>query len=224
MDNDEQPEIVQAKWTLGGILPEDLSEFAVIALQRGFDGTALRQLAGLSRPTLADLENLPEKAFLDLGLKPLDKDAAAALLISRGIPPLHPILSTLLDAFPAFAPFWKKHVAYWGGEPAGNFTDMSVFVHFTIEELFEKGKEDEVQRLFQLLEKLLLNGDQETTGLIGIGFFEKLQNISSWRPYGNKVFERYLGPRSAAIWQEIRRIWAGKSSLAEVIRAEQKAK
>lgn len=93
-------------------------------------------------------------------------------------------------------------------------------VHFIVEDLYETGQYDEVRRAFEKLEQLLSGADQETADLIGFGFFETLQNFASWRPYGNQVFEQFLGSRPKQIWAEIRRIWAGKSSLMDVIRAE----
>lgn len=95
---------------------------------------------------------------------------------------------------------------------------MAQFVHFVVEDLYEK--ELTSARAFELVEALLADADQESTDLIGYGFFEKLQNFASWRPYGNKVFEPFMGTRSMEIWRYLRKIWAGKSSLADVIRAE----
>ena len=43
-------ELLQARWVLGAIDPEQFVELAVSALEHGFGGTALQQLAGLSRP------------------------------------------------------------------------------------------------------------------------------------------------------------------------------
>lgn len=39
---------------------------------------------------------------------------------------------------------------------------MAEFVHFVIEDVHEQGKLDETRRVFQLLEKVLVEGDQET--------------------------------------------------------------
>ena len=89
------PEILQARWVLGGVDPEQFVEVAVYALEHGFDGTALQQLAGLSQPTSRDLGNLPARVFADMGLKPIDRDEAVALLIARGEPSTSPVISTL---------------------------------------------------------------------------------------------------------------------------------
>jgi len=215
------PELLQARWVLGGIEPEEFVGIAVSALQQGFDGTALQQLAGLARPTLGDLGTLPARVFAGMGLKPIDSDEAVSLLIARGEPSTSPVTSTLRQAFPDFCGRWKKHIAFWGGNSAGFYNDMGEFVQFVVEDVYEKGNLDETRRVFQLLEQLLVDADQETRNLIGLGFFETLQNVASHRPQGNKVYEQFFGPTSKKVWSELQRMWAGKPSLMEVIRAEQ---
>jgi len=112
------PELLQARWVLGGIRSCDLPDLAVSALQQGLDGTALRQLAGLVRPTLADLEDLPQRAFVDMGLTLMSRDQAVDVLMERGIPPINPMFSTLLKSFPDFMPRWREHLACWAGKTA----------------------------------------------------------------------------------------------------------
>jgi hypothetical protein len=215
------PALVQARWVLGGLSAEELTDQAVLALERGFGGTALQQLAGLVRPAQRDLGNLPERAFAEMGLEPIDKDQAVTLVIARGDLLICGTISTLLNAFPNFSQRWRRHVASWGGKPAGSFNDMHIFVEFTLEELYEKGNLPETRRVFELLERLFVEGDQQVRDLIGLGFFETLRNVASWRPYGNKPFEEFMGSMSSLqVWREIERLWAGKSSLAGVIRAE----
>jgi hypothetical protein len=218
------PQLLQARWVLGSIEPRDFVELAVSALERGFDGIALRQLAGLSRLTPTDLGNLPAMVFADMGLKPIDREKAVELLIARGEPHTSPIISALRETCPSFSDRWKKHVAWWNGNSAGSYNDMSEFVHFVVEDVYEGGDLDQTRRIFQLLEKLLVGANQETRNLIGIGFFETLQNFASWRPHGSKVYEQFLGPMSKQIWIELRSTRAGKSSLMDVIRAERKGK
>ncbi|MFZ0212158.1 MAG: hypothetical protein WBE20_07545 [Candidatus Acidiferrales bacterium] len=218
------PQLLQARWVLGGIDPRDFVELAVSALEHGFDGIALRQLAGLSRLTPTDLGNLPAMVFADMGLRTIDREKAVDLLIARGEPHTSPVISALRETCPGFSDRWKKHVAWWNGNSAGSYNDMSEFVDFVVEDVYERGDLDQTRRIFQLLEKLLVGATQETRNLIGIGFFETLQNFASWRPHGNKVYEQFLGPMSKQIWIELRSTWAGKSSLMDVIRAERKAK
>jgi hypothetical protein len=225
--NNFDPELLQARWVLGGIEPEQFVAIAVSALEQGFDGTTLQQIAGLSRPTLGDLGTLPVRLFADMGLAPINQNEAVDRLLARGEPATSPVISVLRKAFPDFGQRWKKHVISCGGNPAGSYIDMVefvLFVHFVIEDLHEKGKLEVTHRAFRLLEKLLVEADQETRDLIGLGFFEALQNVASHRPHGNKVYEQYFGPMSKKVWCELQTKWAGKSSLMDVIRAEQKKK
>jgi hypothetical protein len=224
LKSDLDPELWQARWVLGGINPEQLVELAVSALAHGFHGIALQQLAGLTRPTSNDLGNLPAQFFADMGLEPIDADEAVALLLARGEPATSPAISALLQAFPDFSDRWKRHVAWWHGNPAGSYNDMAEFVVFVVEDVYEKGNVDETRRVFHLLENLLVGADQETRDLIGLGFFETLQNYASWRPGGNQTYEQFFGPISKRIWSELQTMWAGKSSLMDVIRAERKTK
>jgi hypothetical protein len=214
------PQLLQARWVLGGLTADELVNQALLALEQGFDGTALRQLAGLMKPTIRDLGLLPERAFADMGLKPCDRDQAVDLLILRQATLTSQTICTLVEAFPNFSERWRKHLGNWGGEPAGSYIDMAEFVHFVVEDLYEKEQFDEIRRVFELLEKLFVEGNQSARDLIGWGFFETLQCFASWRPYGNKAFEEFLGPMSKQCWREIQRLWAGKSSLMDVIRSE----
>ena len=155
-----------------------------------------------------------------MGLQPMDEDKAVDLLIDREIPFTNSVIPKLVNAFPAFSNRWRKHVAEWGGEPAGSYNDISQFVHFVIDELYEVGNLDETNRVFRLLEDFLVEADQETRDLIALGFFETLQCVASWRPYGSKAFLPMLGSQSKRVWSEIEAMWIGKSSLMEVIESE----
>jgi hypothetical protein len=216
------PELLQVRWVLGGLSAEELAKQALSALELGFEGTALQQLAGLTKPTLSDLGTLPERAFADMGLNPVNREQAVAFLVAHGELFTNDTISSILTAFPAFSERWVKHLESWSGEPAGPYNDMAEFVHFVVEDLYDKGKLDEVRNVFLFMEQLVASGDQKTRDLIGFGFFETLQNVASWQPYGNKAFEQFLGSTSARIWSEIQAMWVGKSSLPDVIRAERK--
>jgi hypothetical protein len=214
------PAGVQARWVLGGIRPEELPSYAEIALSQGFDGSALRQLAGLRQPSSRELGSLPDRAFVEMGVRPLDNSAAVDLLIERGIANVNPTISVLVREFPDFSKRWKDHIARWGGDAGGHYIEMAEFVHFVVEDLYEKRNLDETRRAFYCLEKLFKDGDQGAGDLIGLGFFETLQNFASWRSSGNAVYEQFFGPMCKQVWGEIKQQWAGKSSLMDIIRAE----
>jgi hypothetical protein len=216
-------EVFHAKWVIGSIEPEEFVEIAISALQQGFDGTALQQLAGLSKPTTQEIGDLPKRFFSEQGLKPITKEEAVDFLIARGELSRPSVFTALRQAFPDFSDRWKKYIIEWHGS-SGSFIDMAEFMHFVVEDLYENGNLAETRRAFNELEKLLENADEETRGFIEFSFFEDLQNYASHRPGGNAVYEQFFGPISRQIWAELKQIWAGKSSLAYVIHAENKAK
>jgi hypothetical protein len=219
-DDSFDPSLVQARWLLGGVEPEELVAMAILALQHGYSGSALQQLAGLHKPARRDLGNLPESAFSELGLKSLDSSQAVQSAVERYIPDGDPLILDLLKSFPAFAPRWEKYLADSGGKSDGSYIDIAEFVHFVVEDLFETGQMDEVRKIFAKLENFLITGDEETKGFVVVGFLETLQNVASWKPYGNRAFEQFLGPNSQLAWNDLKILWQGKSSLADVIRAE----
>jgi hypothetical protein len=96
---------------LGGIEPEQFVAKAVSALDQGFDGTALQQLASLSRPPSSDLGTLPERVFAPIGLRPIDQNEAVALLLSSREPSVCSVIFALREAFPDFGDGWKEQVA-----------------------------------------------------------------------------------------------------------------
>lgn len=91
---------------------------------------------------------------------------------------------------------------------------MARFVHFVVDDLYENGNIERVRDAFLLMERLAAADDQDTRDLIGFGFFETLQNVSSWKSYGSKPFGQFLGPVSELLWREIQRMWVGNTSLA----------
>ena len=91
-----------------------------------------------------------------MGLEPMNKDAAVDFLMGRGLPATNAVIVFLLEAFPDFAARWKEHIALWGGNPAGSYNDMAEFVHFVVEDLYEKEKaRKRCSRAFDSLEGLL---------------------------------------------------------------------
>jgi hypothetical protein len=139
-----------------------------------------------------------------------------------GKPTAADIMPRLVEEFPGFRPRWEKHLAQWKGEPAGGYIDIAEFAHFVVEELYPNGEIEKVQHAFDLMEEWLANGDRSASDLVVLGFLEDLQNVASGRPFGSSAFVAFLGPKSRDEWNDLERVWAGKSSLMDVIRAERK--
>jgi hypothetical protein len=77
------PDLFVAKWYCSKVGPEDMPKFAADALEAGYDGAALRQLAGLMKPTMREVGNLFQEALAEIGKVKVHSRQQAALFLSR---------------------------------------------------------------------------------------------------------------------------------------------
>ena len=131
------------------------------------------------------------------------------------------LVPLLLKACPSATEAWEDHLKFWSSEARDDFLDMAVFAHHVVN-AFNQGRTEEFPAFFELLERMLVEGDQQVIDLAIAGLIEDIQNIASHRQFGYRVFEKWLGPTSRRGWAEIEVAWEGKSSLADVVRAESK--
>lgn len=125
----------------------------------------------------------------------------------------------LLKACPAADGYWRAHLKDWNGEAAGFYNDIAVFVHFAVDS-YAAGKRDELKPLFEAIERMLSEGNEDARGLAIVGFIETLQCNASHTDFGAGVFKQWLGPLSVQAWDEIEALWEGKTSLMDVMRSE----
>lgn len=77
------PDMFVAKWYCGRVQPEDMPQFAADALEAGYDGPALRRLAGLIRPTAMDVGELFQQSLAEIGTVKIRNSEQAAILLVR---------------------------------------------------------------------------------------------------------------------------------------------
>ena len=114
---------------------------------------------------------------------------------------------------------WAEHLAYWAEEPRGHYTDLAEFARYIVE-AFKRSETNTVQHAFNLLERFVTEGDSETQTLTTIGLIEDIQNIASLESFGYAALVPFLGPNTRVTWAQVEQAWAGKKTLADVIRSE----
>jgi hypothetical protein len=77
------PDSFVAKWYCSKVGPEDMPRFAADALEAGYDGPALRRLAGLIKPTSRDVGDLFRNALLEIGKVKIQSKEQAVFSLSR---------------------------------------------------------------------------------------------------------------------------------------------
>ena len=97
-------DLIVAEWYLGIYPPEKVPALAVWALGRGFDGPALRELAGCKSATHRDEGTLIERALRELGREPLDLSEAGRRL---AILSCQQIISGETSAYERAARIWS---------------------------------------------------------------------------------------------------------------------
>jgi len=129
----------------------------------------------------------------------------------------------LLMACPTANAAWTAHLEYWGADTRGEFNDLAVFAHHVV----ARGAEHDTREFaafFGLVEVFLSSPDQQIVGLAKYGLVETIQTIASNRPIEPTFFSVWCLDKTKVAWAGVAQEWEGKSSLAEVIRAEGSAK
>ena len=117
----------------------------------------------------------------------------------------------LLKICPDAHEAWQEHQLEWQDEEAP-YLGMAVFARHIID-LWVRYETESFPEVFSVIERLIVEGDDEVRDLAIVGFLEGLQNNA---PYG--AFRPWLKPTSWAAWQELEELWAGEDSLMGVIR------
>src|SRR5262245_39688685 len=117
------------------------------------------------------------------------------------------VVPAFLAVCPRIGPAWENHLAFWDGEAErGHYNDVGVVAHHLVDS-FQSGDISEFPAVFALLERCLVEGDEQVKELATIGVIEDIQNIASHRSFGPWVFYDWLGPESRAAWDELWVFW-----------------
>jgi len=115
----------------------------------------------------------------------------------------HELISHLLREFPQFRSRREQDAS----NAAGPYHDVSLFVRFLTDELYEKKNFAQVQAVFEEMEHFLKEGTSEARELVALGFLETLWTVASWKPYGSDVFLHFLYPASRSVWDKLEAAW-----------------
>src|SRR4051812_26644380 len=113
------------------------------------------------------------------------------------------VMPLLLEACPSFTEKWKEHSADWQEENL-LYIDLAEFNRHLIE-LHKSKQIDEFPAVFDVVEKLHIEGDDYVKGAATIGLLEGIQNIASHTETGidAEEFVQYLKPESAKWWHQL---------------------
>jgi hypothetical protein len=95
-------------------------------------------------------------------------------------------------------------------------------------EMLRRGEAEELRQVFALVERLLIEGDEQARNLVCVGLLEDIQNGNlhmdglKYGPTQPEDFRPYLHARSLECWEYLYRFWSNvqSGSLADAIRFE----
>ena len=105
------------------------------------------------------------------------------------------VMPLLLEACPSFSGKWKEHLAFY--EPEDEtllYLDLGEFAHHLVE-LHKSGSIEEFQTVFQIVDRLHLEGDHFVKEATTIGLLEDIQNVAGNTGIEPEEFLQYFGPR-----------------------------
>lgn len=123
------------------------------------------------------------------------------------------MMELLVKACPSFAPQWDEGSQGDFLDLEGNllgYVALGGFAHHLVR-LAIAGRIEEFPAVFEVVERLHLEGDDYVREAATIGLLEGIQNIASNRSLDQALFEPFLLPESRKWWDRLNDFWAGKT-------------
>jgi hypothetical protein len=133
------------------------------------------------------------------------------------------VIPLFLKACPEWASDLSEERKSWDNDEPGRFNEISVLARFIVNS-YKVNSFTSFPMIFETLEMIIKDGDEEAKNLAIVGLIEDIQTNSSWHPFGYDVFTQWLGTESLKSWKHIDNIWNEKNCLADIIRNEIKQK
>lgn len=120
------------------------------------------------------------------------------------------MLPMLVEACPSFADKWQEHKKEYHDED--NFLPYIALGGFArhLIDLYRENKTSEFEKVFQVVEKLHIEGEHYVREATTIGLLEGIQNIAGSTNLDPEVFYNYLEPVSSKWWNELNKSWNGE--------------
>jgi hypothetical protein len=124
------------------------------------------------------------------------------------------MMRLVLQTCPELDETWRQWQDEFRDDPEG--PPLFTFLHEVaslLEQMLASGHTERIRRVFDLVERLNVEGDRDVQMYATLGILENVQGLAGMEgddmvPYGPR-FEPYLGPVSRRRWERIEAMWAG---------------
>jgi hypothetical protein len=116
-------------------------------------------------------------------------------------------VAILLKTHCEFRHCWEEHLEFWEGDEPGITNDFSVYIGYVLG-LIEQRNESELIVACGLIERFIIEGDENVKYGATIGFLEGITNSLSHKTDSNTVwFNKFLQPKSREFCVELDKFW-----------------
>jgi len=114
----------------------------------------------------------------------------------------------LVEVCPSFAPEWKRFLAEWDHEP-----DIPVYLALSdfakhLSGLLTDGNDLVLTRVFNVVERFIVDGDAYVSEAAIVGLIEDLQNTNLHTGTTPDQYLSFLLPQSRRWWGKIKAFWS----------------
>lgn len=117
------------------------------------------------------------------------------------------VMALLLVACPSFRDTWEEHQADWEDRDL-LYLDLGAFARHLVT-LVRAGDVDELPAVFEVVERLHVEGTRYVQEAATIGLLEDIQNQAERVGLTPDHFLPFLGPMSREWWKELNAFWSG---------------
>ncbi|SRR5258705_3143508 len=118
------------------------------------------------------------------------------------------VMPLLVNACPSFSKVWEEHRAFYEDEEL-LYVDLGVFARHLVE-LKKANRKEEFGAVFEIIERMYLEGDHYVKEAATIGLLEGIQNVAGNSGVEPEQFVEYLRPESARWWGQLNDFWESK--------------
>jgi hypothetical protein len=120
------------------------------------------------------------------------------------------VMPLLLEACPSFRRRWDSYVGDDAYEEGLLYVDLGIFADHLVD-LLRRDQTSEFRAVFDMVERLHVEGDPYVKEAATIGLLEGLQNVAGHAGLDPQEFVPWLEPEAARWWAELNDFWDGKS-------------
>ena len=125
------------------------------------------------------------------------------------------MMDSMLVACPSFRPVWEDFLTEWSREDDKPLYLALASLARHLVELLATGQGPMLSRVFAVVERWHVEGDDYVREAATIGLLEDLQNDNLHTSTSPKQIEHFLMPESLTRWRKVEEFWANGAPIKE---------